>query len=691
MIIHHKGGDPAFFRVQRKQRGNGEVSVIALARKVGFSPPVVTILAKRPEKITRENEFELYGKWFSMILRCSLCSLTHTPISPILPLSKSEFLSLKGREGRSMIKTRQIILVMVIVFMFFFVIFVVNAQAATITVDTTADDDTSNGNCTLREAIIAANSDTAVDNCAAGSGQDTIQLPAGTYTLSIVGVNEDAAATGDLDITDDLILTGVETASTIIDGDGIDRVFQVIGTITVDISGVTIKNGYEGSSVGGGIRNEYATLTLNNITVSNNTAVHGGGIYNTTGGVLTLTNSTIQDNSASTYGGGIDNYGATLTLSNSTITGNNAGSNGGGIYNGVNTGTATLVNATITNNTTDNNSDGSGNGGGIYRSLGIINLKNTIIAGNIDTGGEAPDCGGTINSQDFNLLGDDSGCTFNTQPNDQVGTSSNPIDPLLGPLQDNGGPTLTHALLSGSPAIDAGDNVGSPPADQRGVTRPQDGDGDGSAICDIGAYEVAPITLIGPNGGEVIPSGSIHTIQWEAPPGAVSFKLKYSMDNGRTWKPIASGIPDTFYDWTVPTPVKNKKKCLVKVIGYDDSDKKVGADRSDSTFTIEVVKVTYPNGGELLTSGDQHSITWTTNETKNPVEKVVLKYTKNGGRTWKKITAIEGDNPGAHAWTVPDVSETKSKCKVKVVLKDAAGNTVGSDTSDGSFTIEPGP
>ena len=85
---------PAFFRVQRKQRGNGEVSVTALVRKVSFSPLVVTILAKRPEKITRENEFELYGKWFSMILRCSLCSLTHNPISPILTPSESEFLSL---------------------------------------------------------------------------------------------------------------------------------------------------------------------------------------------------------------------------------------------------------------------------------------------------------------------------------------------------------------------------------------------------------------------------------------------------------------------------------------------------------------------------------------------------------------------------------------------------------------------
>jgi hypothetical protein len=75
--------------VQRKQRGNGEVSVTALARKVSFAPPVLNILAKRPEKITREDEFELYGKWFLMILRYSLCSLIHNPISAILLLSKS--------------------------------------------------------------------------------------------------------------------------------------------------------------------------------------------------------------------------------------------------------------------------------------------------------------------------------------------------------------------------------------------------------------------------------------------------------------------------------------------------------------------------------------------------------------------------------------------------------------------------
>jgi len=99
LIIHYKEGDPAFFRMERKQRGDGEVSVIALDREVGFSLPLVGILAKRREKITRENGFELYSKWFSIILRCFLCSLKYNPISPILSPSKSEFLSLKNPKG----------------------------------------------------------------------------------------------------------------------------------------------------------------------------------------------------------------------------------------------------------------------------------------------------------------------------------------------------------------------------------------------------------------------------------------------------------------------------------------------------------------------------------------------------------------------------------------------------------------
>jgi len=210
----------------------------------------------------------------------------------------------------------------------------------------------------------------------------------------------------------------------------------------------------------------------------------------------------------------------------------------------------------------------------------------------------------------------------------------------------------------------------------------------GAGLDDVYLIYVSPLILTAPNGGEVIPSGSTYAIQWVAPPEMVSFKLKYSMDNGKTWKPIASGIADTSYGWAVPRPPKNKKKCLVKVIGYDGSDKKVGADKSDSKFTIEVVKVTWPNGGETLTSGDMPTITWTTHETRKDVARVILKYTKNGGKRWKKIDRLAEDT-GTYEWTVPDVLRRKRKCKVKVVLKDAKGNTVGSDTSDGYFTIEP--
>jgi hypothetical protein len=199
------------------------------------------------------------------------------------------------------------------------------------------------------------------------------------------------------------------------------------------------------------------------------------------------------------------------------------------------------------------------------------------------------------------------------------------------------------------------------------------------------------VKLLSPNGGEAIPSGSTYNITWESIPEAVSFKIMYSMDNGITWKLIDSGIIGASYEWTVPTPKESKKKCLLKVIGYNGSNTKVGKDISDAPFTIEVVKLTSPNGGETLTSGDSLSITWTTNDTKNPVEKVILFYTKNGGVTWKPITTITDSNPGSFDWTVPTVIKEKTTCKVKVILKDANDKIVGSDISDYYFVIQPAP
>jgi hypothetical protein len=201
---------------------------------------------------------------------------------------------------------------------------------------------------------------------------------------------------------------------------------------------------------------------------------------------------------------------------------------------------------------------------------------------------------------------------------------------------------------------------------------------------------VLPVILHAPNGGEFIPSGSIYTIQWVAPLEAVTFKLKYSLNNGRKWKLIEGGIADTSYDWTVPTPKKNKTKCLVMVIGYDASGGKVWTERSDGTFTIEVLTLTSPNGGETLTSGSPHTITWTTNGTKKSVAKIILKCTTNGGRTWKKIHTELGD-PGSYGWTVSDVTKIKDQCRMKLILKDARGRTVASDVSDVYFTIGPSP
>jgi DNA-binding beta-propeller fold protein YncE len=250
-----------------------------------------------------------------------------------------------------------------------------------------------------------------------------------------------------------------------------------------------------GTSTGGGVFNNYTgTLTLdrssiNNNTISGATDVQGGGIYSHQGSKLTLNNSTISGNSVSggstNQGGGIVLEHGMTTLTNSTVSNNTAaGSNaqGGGIYAG--TDSLTLSSSLTLSNTTISGNSASA-GGGIY-TPGVVTLTNTILAGNKNGALNAPDCAGfgTFMSRGYNLIGNNSNCTFVSAVGDQVGTGGSPISPLLGPLQNNGGPTLTQALLLGSPAIDAGNAC--PSTDQRGDIgpRPQ------GARCDIGAYEV---------------------------------------------------------------------------------------------------------------------------------------------------------------------------------------------------------
>jgi len=194
------------------------------------------------------------------------------------------------------------------------------------------------------------------------------------------------------------------------------------------------------------------------------------------------------------------------------------------------------------------------------------------------------------------------------------------------------------------------------------------------------------LTLLSPNGGELVPPGLIYVIRWNATLGAVKFKIEYSTDNGETWAIIANEVTGTNYDWLVPNI--NTGKCFVKVTGFDSSGVRVCEDFSNSNFTIGILKVTYPDGREVLTSGSTHTITWQTSYTSKPVAMVKLKYTKNVGDTWHLITKLIG-NPGRYVWTVPSVTAPKAKCKVKVILVAADGTVLATDKSDSFFAIQP--
>jgi hypothetical protein len=204
------------------------------------------------------------------------------------------------------------------------------------------------------------------------------------------------------------------------------------------------------------------------------------------------------------------------------------------------------------------------------------------------------------------------------------------------------------------------------------------------------------VTLYAPNGGETIHPMSTCEIRWGAPSGATTFKLSYSLDDGTTWKSIKTSAPLTgsSYSWQVPKIGGNKKACRIKVTGYGSSGLKVGNDRSDGPFGIEVVKLTEPNGGGLpLMAGDPLTVTWSIFDTVKPITKVKLLFTKDGGVTWSSLMALPTGAypPGDHNQpvTVPSVKASKTKCKVKVVLMDATGVARGNDMSDNWFTISP--
>lgn len=286
------------------------------------------------------------------------------------------------------------------------------------------------------------------------------------------------------------------------------------GTLT--LTNVAIDgNSATGTAHGGGMFVFGGSVTMNSSSINGNSAVDGGGIY-IDSGTVTLAQSTVAGNNANFgIGGGIVNSGGVLLVVNSTLSGNSAGTaggqNGGAIYTTGSSGvSATIINSTIsgnraaggggittfgpvtlTNSTVAGNTASNGNGGGILvQNPTAVTMKNTIVAANtLAAGGAGPDLSGTFASQDYNLIGNTSGVTFTGTTTHNVTN----INPLLGPLANNGGPTLTHALLACSPALNAGGNAlaldqnGSPLlTDQRGAGFNRISNG----TVDMGAFEL---------------------------------------------------------------------------------------------------------------------------------------------------------------------------------------------------------
>ncbi len=366
-----------------------------------------------------------------------------------------------------------------------------SAFATTLTVNSTADDfdQPTNGNCTLREAILAANTNAAVDGCAAGQAGptvDVVAIPAGTFLLTVGPRGDDDAERGDLDLTDDVEIRGAGAHLTRIDAAGLDRLFHVAGGVIATITDLEARNGDAGSGNGGGIEND-GELTLTRVALRDSFAQGpGGGIRNNA--LLTLRGTLVAGNETDDHGGGIDNHG-TSVLENSTFSGNDGGNLGGGLYN-LSGESMTVVHCTVRDNT-------AGNGQAIHNA-GNLTASNSLIDG---------PCDGNVNTSGGGNL-ESPGNTCGLGSGDLV----NVTNAGLGPLSINGGSTPTHALRPGSPAIDMASNGPCLSIDQRGMPRPVDGDGDTDADCDIGAYEASEL-LPPPVFADGFESGD--TSEWE--------------------------------------------------------------------------------------------------------------------------------------------------------------------------------
>jgi Ca2+-binding RTX toxin-like protein len=574
------------------------------------------------------------------------------------------------------------------------------AAPTILTVTTTADQNngvTTDG-LSLREAILIANANPNTDY--------EIQVTGGlTYNLTANGINENAGKTGDLDIASRnnvlyIVSVGAQkatiNASTLLNS---DRVFHILGGGAVGLENVIVTGGLSNSNGGGILVEEAGILGLTHTDVTNNQGFDGGGIYND-GTTLLFSGSAVNNNTSTGYGGGIRNYG-NLKIIDSTISNNN-GSAGGGIYN---SGTQTLINTTVSNNTAKYEGGGiynyfytassallnttvSGNkaeflgAAGIANAYGIITIKNSTVTNNTFSGGTSysggisNDYNGTVNlsntivagnfALEVNVLYPDLRGKFNGNNNNligildgaegTIGTGTDIVNAnvQLSPLQNNGGFTLTHIPLSGSPAINAGNN-NQIPVDSEDL----DGDGDTTEQLPFDARNLARISggTVDIGAVEVQNSVILPSITLAVAPASV-------LENGTT---------NLVYTFTRTGPTTNALTVNYSIAGTAIANDYTGA----TPGTGKTITFAAGSATATLTIDPTADTTIEANET------VALTLATGTGYTIGTATAVTGTITNDDVATLPSITLAVTPASV---LENGTTNLVYTFTRTGATT-----
>ena len=494
---------------------------------------------------------------------------------------------------------------------------------STITVNSLADVVADDGRVTLREAILAANTDADPSgDTLAGSGADVIRfdeaLSGGTIALEH----------GQLSINTPVFLVGPGAAKLTIDAQQRGRAFMTEGDVSVVISGLTIANG-SGVGAGGTLLNRRSAVTLAGLVIRSNSAeIFGGGVYSSVGS-LRIDATTFMNHRSGRYGGGVA-ANSQVDIFDRTISGNRSRI-GGGMY--IRRGPGTLLKVTVTENVADLLI------GGVIARDGALTLNNTIVAGNRANrtfSGSVHDLdvyGAANPASSFNLVGRttiDSGLADGVNGN-LVGSPANPLAVMLAPLADHGGPTPTHALLPQSSAINAGDtSLIWRTTDQRGVdfSRVRGGS------VDIGSYEAgATLSVRGP---AVVEDGAVRMFELDMGGALRDTSTPIDIDWGDGSPPAAASadaptVPHAFMGlgsyWVVAGATLDGERVesaplVVDVVsGGFIFRQSGGSDRGRAAAE-------FVDGGVHITDGDSFSATLSRQQTILPSEGIlVLGYT----------------------------------------------------------------